>query len=152
LRRWGWLAWATLIVAVSVVPADWLLGAAPRQAWSALASAAHFLELLVLTGLLLWRDNDRGAVDSIGRAAAAQRDPAAAARTRTVGPIEKCAPRPAANLVSAVLTAAMVAVAVELVQWPLPYRSLDPLDLAADGGGIAVATAAFLIGRRRSPQ
>lgn len=30
---------------------------------------------------------------------------------------------------------------VELVQWPLPYRSFDPLDLLADAAGVGMALA-----------
>jgi VanZ family protein len=128
VRRWAWLAWTIVILVASAVPAGWLLGAAPRESWSAISSAAHFLEFLFLTALLLWslsRDRDEGE-RQIGTAGAVWR---------------------------AALGAFAVALAVELIQWPLPYRSFDPLDLLADAGGIAVAAAAFsaLERRRVSP-
>jgi VanZ family protein len=125
LRRWAWAVWTAFVVFVSVVPADWLLSAAPRQSWSALASAAHFLEYLVLTALLSWR---LGAV------------PENASRQ------DESAGRPAGTVVArASLYAMLVAVAVELVQWPLSYRSFDLLDLAADAAGVAVAATAYLL-------
>jgi VanZ family protein len=129
LRRWAWAGWTTFVVVVSVVPADWLLRAAPRQSWSALASAAHFVEYLVLAALLAWRLGDADA------GASRQGSPAGV-------PAGKVAAQ-------ASLYALLVAVAVELVQWPLSYRSFDPLDLAADAGGIAVAAAAYLVAARR---
>lgn len=115
-RRWSpwwhwapWL-WAVVVVIVSVVPAEWLLGAAPEQSWSVLASLAHALELAVLAGLLVWK-----------------------------GGREQRTPRPSvAVLVRAAATSMVLAVLVEAVQWPLPYRSFDGLDLAADAAGIVL--------------
>jgi hypothetical protein len=126
VRRWAWAAWAALVVVVSVVPAGWLLGAAPRQAWSALAAVAHLLEFLVLMALLLW-----SVVGASGRSPAQQASAGAV-------------------VARAAVAAAAIALAVELLQWPLPYRSFDPLDLLADAGGIAVAAAGFAVARRRS--
>jgi hypothetical protein len=130
LRRWAWAGWTAFVVFASVVPADWLLRAAPRQSWSALASAAHFLEYLVLTALLSWR---LGAIASWPDASDG----------RQVGKV----------VARASLYAMLVAVAVELVQWPLSYRSFDPLDLAADAAGVAVAATAYLLisGRAAPP-
>lgn len=126
VRRWAWAAWTAAIVIVSIVPAGWLLGAAPQQAWSALAGAAHFLEFLALMALLSWSG-----------AGGSGRSPAPRASTGVL-------------VARAALGALAVAVAVELLQWPLPYRSFDPLDLLADAGGIAVAAAGFAVVRCRS--
>lgn len=47
-------------------------------------------------------------------------------------------PRPWA-LMAAGLAAVCFGLVVELAQWPIPYRSFDARDLAADAGGIAAA-------------
>jgi VanZ family protein len=125
VRRWAWLAWTFVVLVASALPASWLLGVAPRESWSALSSVAHILEFLLLAALLLWslsREQDDG-VRRYGTGATVWR---------------------------AILGAFMVALAVELMQWPLPYRSFDPLDLLADAGGIAAAVAAFSVLERRS--
>lgn len=38
---------------------------------------------------------------------------------------------------------------IELVQWPIPYRSFDLRDWAADAGGTAAALLVLSMGRRR---
>jgi len=56
------------------------------------------------------------------------------------------------RLVPAVLGAAALAAATELAQGPLPYRTLEPGDLAADAAGIAVSSLVLVLGyavRRR---
>lgn len=113
VRDWAWALWAVLVLAVSVVPAEWLLGAAPRGAWSVLSSAAHAIEFCVLTVLLFWRSS-------------VQPKPA-----RKLGSGVLCCAGAAFAL----------AVVVEAVQWLLPYRSFEARDLAADAAGIAAALA-----------
>lgn len=113
-RLWSAAAavWAALILVFSVLPAEWLLGAAPRETWSALASAAHVLEFAVLAALLDLRQAWRPAMRGGGR--------------RVLGVLG---------------FAGLLAVAVEFVQWPLPYRSFDWTDLVADAVGIGFGLA-----------
>jgi VanZ family protein len=125
VRRWAWLVWTIVILVASALPAGWLLGVAPRESWSVLSSAAHFLEFLVLAALLLW---------SLGLE---QRE--GVRRYGTGGVVWRAG-----------VGAFVVAVTVEFMQWPLSYRSFDPLDLLADAGGIAVAVAAFIVLERRA--
>jgi len=113
--------WTAVIVVVSVVPAEWLLGVAPERSWSVLASGAHALEFAVLAGLLVWR----GCADRA-----------------TVGP-------PAGVLLRAGATALFLALLIEIVQWPLPYRSFDGRDLAADGAGIVLGLGLSSLALRR---
>jgi VanZ family protein len=60
----------------------------------------------------------------------------------------------AAGLRAALLAGAAAAVAygaaIELVQWPIPYRSCDPRDLAVDVLGVACACAVVWRLRRRA--
>jgi len=155
-EKWGWAAWTVVIVFVSVVPAEWLFGPAPRQAWSALASAAHFLEYLVLTLLLLWfaaaRRRDTAA--AAGGAASGSRGGREPAREAVAGktPAGRTnAPGAGVPVVLAVAASLAIAGVVELVQWPLPYRSFDPIDLLTDAAGAGVAAACFVaVGRLRA--
>ena len=40
-------------------------------------------------------------------------------------------------------------VAIELIQWPIPYRTADPRDAALDVVGVTVALALLWVVRRR---
>jgi len=120
-RRWGWAVWGVAILAGAVLPPEWLLGAAPRDSWSALATAAHALEFALLAALLVWRLTPQ---------------PAPAVPT-------------AGAVALACAAAAAAAVVVELLQRPLPYRSFDVWDLVADAAGIGVGAAIVSVAYRR---
>ena len=115
--RRGWLAWAPVILVVSVVPVAWVFGAAPRSTWSLSGELGHFFEFGLFAVLV------------------------ALSRERAVGL------RPA--LLAGAAAAVAYGAAIELVQWPIPYRSGDPRDLAVDVLGVACACA--VVWRRVAP-
>lgn len=121
-RHWAPWLWTVVIVIVSVVPAEWLLEAAPERSWSVLASLAHALEFAVLAGLLVWRGG--------------------AARTTAWPSV--------AVLLRAGATALVLALLIEAVQWPLPYRSFDGRDLAADAAGVVLGLGLSSLALRRA--
>jgi len=121
-RHWTPWLWTAVIVIVSVVPAEWLLGAAPERSWSVLASLAHAFEFAILAGLIVWREG--------------------AAQTK--------AWPSAVVLLRAGATALLLALLIEVVQWPLPYRSFDGRDLAADAAGIVLGLGLSAVALRRA--
>jgi VanZ family protein len=121
-RRWGWAVCAAAIVVGAVLPAEWLLGVAPRTSWSLLATLAHGLEFALLTALLAWR----------------------------LLPPEPSRRASSAAVAVAVAAALALAAAIESLQYPLPYRSFELWDLVADAVGVACAALAVsLVARRR---
>ena len=54
-----------------------------------------------------------------------------------------------AGLLAGALAGIGYGVAVELIQWPIPYRSADPRDVALDVAGVTCALALLWAVRRR---
>ena len=121
VRRWAWAVCSAVILVGAVLPAEWLLGVAPRESWSWVSTLIHGVEFTVLTVLLAWR-----------------LIPAARSRGAPV----------AIGVAGACVGAFGLAILVELLQYPLPYRSFELWDLAADAAGVALAAAAVTLAVR----
>lgn len=119
--RWAWAVCAAVILVGAVLPADWLLGVAPRDSWSWVSTLIHGAEFAVLTALLAWR-----------------LIPAARSGGESV----------ATAVAGACVAAFGLGILVELLQYPLPYRSFELWDLAADAAGVAFAAVAVTLAAR----
>jgi VanZ family protein len=127
LARYGWLLWAPVILLVSVVPVAWVFGATPHATWSSSSELGHFFEFGLFAALVAL---------SRERAAAGSRPALAGAG--------------AAALRVGAAAAVAYGVAIELIQWPIPYRSGDPRDVVVDVLGVACASAILWQARRRA--
>ena len=117
LVRRGWLAWAPVILFVSVVPVAWIFGFTPRASWSLSGDLGHFFEFGLFAVLV------------------------ALARERAVAG--------STGLLVGAAVAMGYGLAIELIQWPIPYRSADPRDFAVDVVGVTCALALLWYVRRR---
>jgi len=117
IARRGWLAWAPVILLVSVVPVEWVFGFAPRASWSLSGDLGHFFEFGLFAVLV------------------------ALARSRAVTGTPRLLVGAAAGI--------GYGLAIELIQWPIPYRSADPRDFAVDVVGVTCALALLWYVRRR---
>jgi hypothetical protein len=118
--RRGWLAWAPVILIVSVVPVGWIFGLTPHATWSISGELGHFFEFGLFSVLV------------------------ALARERAVAG--------SAGLLVGAAAGAGYGLAIELIQWPIPYRSADPRDFAVDVVGVTCALALlWYLRRRRDP-
>ena len=117
LVRRGWLAWAPVILFVSVVPVGWIFGFTPRASWSLSGDLGHFFEFGLFAVLV------------------------ALARERAVAG--------STGLLVGAAVAMGYGLAIELIQWPIPYRSADPRDFAVDVVGVTCALALLWYVRRR---
>jgi len=117
LARRGWLAWAPVILFVSVVPVGWIFGFTPRASWSLSGDLGHFFEF-GLFAVLVALSRRRAVAGSTG-------------------------------LLVGAAAGIGYGLAIELMQWPIPYRSADPRDFAIDVVGVACALALLWYGRRR---
>ena len=117
VARYGWLAWAPVILFVSVVPVGWIFGFTPHAAWSLSGELGHFFEFGLFAVLV------------------------ALARERAVAG--------STGLLLGAAAAIGYGLAIELIQWPIPYRSVDPRDVAVDVLGVTCALALLWYVRRR---
>ncbi len=117
VARYGWLAWAPVILFVSVVPPGWIFGFTPHATWSLSAELGHFFEF-ALFAVLVALARERAAPGSTG-------------------------------LMVGAAAAIGYGLAIELIQWPIPYRSADARDFAVDVFGVACALAVLWYVRRR---
>jgi VanZ like family len=118
LARRGWLAWAPVILFVSVVPVGWVFGFTPHATWSLSGALGHFFEFGLFAALV-----------------ALARERAVAGSTGTV---------------AGAAAGIGYGLAIELIQWPISYRSADPRDVAVDVAGVICALALLWYGRRRA--
>jgi VanZ family protein len=117
VARYGWVAWAPVILFVSVVPVGWIFGFTPHATWSLSGELGHFFEFGLFAVLV------------------------ALAR-------ERAKPGSSGLLVGAA-AATGYGLAIELIQWPIPYRSADPRDVAVDVAGVICALTLLWYVRRR---
>ncbi len=117
VARRGWIAWAPVILLVSVVPVSWVFGFTPHAGWSLSGNIGHVFEFGLFAVLV------------------------ALARARAVPG--------STGVVAGGLAGIGYGVAVELIQWPIPYRSADPRDAALDVVGVTCALALLWVVRRR---
>lgn len=117
VARYGWLAWAPVILFVSVAPPAWIFGFTPHAAWSLSGELGHFFEF-GLFAVLVALARERAGTGSTG-------------------------------LLVGAAAAIGYGLAIELIQWPISYRSADPRDFAVDVVGVVCALALLWYLRRR---
>jgi VanZ family protein len=102
------LVWAGVVLVFALLPLHGALSATVGERETLTTQVGHFVEFAILAGLGSWWARERGALTS--------------ARAATAG----------------FAAAAALGAAIEVVQYPLPYRSAQMSDLALDAVGALV--------------